>query len=187
MPEQELREQIARIVDPRWWYLRDLYLPHVSRERANLMADSSLALERRGALFKADQIIALLPKDEWRTEDGIPGSPSSPPSGRPETQRSDGGEERGPSPYPIGTRNNGWQVGWRAHLEGRARDACPFPRDRRDLRALFEEGWDAAAVASTSHTSCDRPGNTGRTGLAPGDEPLPAPPTLISQQEAERD
>jgi len=47
-------------------------------------------------------------------------------------------------PWPVGTTTNCKRVGWRAFFEGEARDRCPFPPDRRDLKAGFEEGWDGA-------------------------------------------
>lgn len=51
-----------------------------------------------------------------------------------------------PPPFPIGPASNCKRVGWDAFFQGRARNSCPFPPGRRDLKAGYEEGWDAAAL-----------------------------------------
>lgn len=40
--------------------------------------------------------------------------------------------------------NNAKREGWKAHFEGRAREACPFPAGRDDLQRGYRIGWDAA-------------------------------------------
>lgn len=51
-------------------------------------------------------------------------------------------------PWPIGAADNAnaKRAGWNAYFDGKRREASPFPRDRRDLHAAFEAGWDAAAT-----------------------------------------
>jgi hypothetical protein len=121
MAEQELREQIARIIDPNAFCVA---LPAHVRPR--------MAERRQGALAKADQIIALLPKDEWRTMESAP--------------------------------RDGTAV-----LISEAGDFIPeIARWHVDLVGWMNEYSDRVSLSPTHW------------------RPLPAPPTLISQQEAER-
>jgi hypothetical protein len=49
-------------------------------------------------------------------------------------------------PFPVGPETNSKRAGWQAYHDGKPRDACPFPADRRDLKRGFEAGWDIASV-----------------------------------------
>lgn len=52
-------------------------------------------------------------------------------------------------PFPMTPKdgNNAKRHGWYRYYEGKGRTQCPFPRDRADLKAAYEEGWDAARNA----------------------------------------
>jgi hypothetical protein len=125
MAEQELREQIARIIDPNAFCVA---LPAHVRPR--------MAERRQGALAKADQIIALLPKDEWRTM------------------------ESAPRDQPIMVFAPGEDPRWSPALSDLI-SICQWHPDA---------GFCVCELRDPTHW-----------------RPLPAPPTLISQQEAERD
>jgi hypothetical protein len=45
-------------------------------------------------------------------------------------------------PFPIGPTTNAMNAGFKAFQEGKDRDSCPFPKDRKDLWNAFREGWD---------------------------------------------
>ena len=64
------------------------------------------------------------------------------------------------APYPLGVAGNAKRAGWNAFFAGKARDACPFPGDRRDLRLGYREGWDDAQARSL------------QDGATPDDGPL---------------
>lgn len=57
-----------------------------------------------------------------------------------------------PPPFPIGPATNCKRRGWEAFFSGASRDACPFPPSRRDLKAGYEEGWDAAQGRAHAHS-----------------------------------
>jgi len=48
------------------------------------------------------------------------------------------------SPYNAGTYGNPRTAGWNAFFQGKSRERCPFPPNRRDLLTGYQEGWDAA-------------------------------------------
>lgn len=47
-------------------------------------------------------------------------------------------------PWPVGADTNCKREGWSAFFDGKPRQSCPFPRDRKDLQRGYVEGWDAA-------------------------------------------
>ncbi len=49
-----------------------------------------------------------------------------------------------PPPWPPSANHNSQRAGWEFYFAGKAREDCPFPRDRRDLKDGYESGWDAA-------------------------------------------
>lgn len=49
-------------------------------------------------------------------------------------------------PEPPSDYSNAMKEGWRAFFQGRPRNLCPFPENRRDLWDGFETGWDEAEL-----------------------------------------